>query len=80
MPGATPPENIKDEGLRLAVAKLGSFNALAKKLGISPQSLMEWRRIPSHRILQVEAVTKIPREQLRPDLYRHRGQHNGRGR
>jgi DNA-binding transcriptional regulator YdaS (Cro superfamily) len=70
MPSATPPENIEDEGLRRAVAKLGSINALAKALGMSAQSVSVWRRIPSHRILQVEAVTGIKREQLRPDLYR----------
>jgi DNA-binding transcriptional regulator YdaS (Cro superfamily) len=69
MPSATPPEKIADEGLRLAVTKAGSFNALAKALGMSPQSLMEWRRVPSHRILQVEKLTGIDRKKLRPDLY-----------
>jgi len=70
MPSAIPPEEIEDEGLRLAIAKLGSFNALAKALGMSAAAIMEWKRIPSHRILQVEAVTGIKRELLRPDLYR----------
>jgi hypothetical protein len=37
---------------------------------MSHQALWEWRRVPDDRILQVEAVTKIPREKLRPDLYR----------
>ena len=59
-----------DEGLRLAVEKAGGINALARKLGITPGSLFEWKRVPAHRILQVEAVTGIPREKLRPDLYR----------
>jgi DNA-binding transcriptional regulator YdaS (Cro superfamily) len=73
-PSAIPPDQIKDQGLRLAVAKLGNFNALAKALGISPAALMEWKKIPSHRILQVEAVTRVKRENLRPDLYRERSQ------
>jgi DNA-binding transcriptional regulator YdaS (Cro superfamily) len=72
MPSATPPENIEDNGLRQAVAKMGSINALAKVLGMSAQSVSVWRRIPSHRILQVEAVTGIRREELRPDLYNRR--------
>src|SRR6516225_5654323 len=70
MPSAIPPENIADEGLRLAVAKAGSFNALAQTLGMTASAIMEWQQVPSHRILQVEAVTGIPREKLRPDLYR----------
>ena len=70
MPSAPPPEKIQVEGLRLAVAAAGSFNALAKELGMSAQSILVWRRVPAHRILQVEAVTGTPREKLRPELYR----------
>jgi DNA-binding transcriptional regulator YdaS (Cro superfamily) len=60
----------KAEGLQLAIQAAGSVNALAKLLGVSQQALSEWRRVPSHRILQVEHATNIPREKLRPDLYR----------
>ena len=70
MPSAIPPEKIADEGLRLAVTAAGSFNALANALGISSASISTWRRVPTHRILQVEAVTGIRREKLRPELYR----------
>jgi DNA-binding transcriptional regulator YdaS (Cro superfamily) len=59
-----------DEGLRKAIEAAGSIRAFARKLGVTPPAVMEWRRVPAHRILQVEAVTGIPREQLRPDLYR----------
>ena len=61
-----------DEGLRLAVEAAGGIRPLARLLGIAPQSLMGWSRVPADRILQVEAVTKIRREKLRPDLYRKR--------
>jgi DNA-binding transcriptional regulator YdaS (Cro superfamily) len=60
----------REEGLRLAIEKAGGLNALARELGITGAALCEWRRVPTHRILQVEAVTGIPREKLRPDLYR----------
>jgi DNA-binding transcriptional regulator YdaS (Cro superfamily) len=59
-----------DEGLRLAVEKAGGIRALARELGISSPSILGWRRVPSYRIVQVEMVTGIPRETLRPDLYR----------
>jgi DNA-binding transcriptional regulator YdaS (Cro superfamily) len=62
----------EDDGLKAAIKAAGGFRALARLLGISPQSLSEWKRVPTHRILQVEAVTKIPREKLRPNLYRAR--------
>jgi len=58
-----------EDGLKLAIAAAGNAFALSKLLGISAAALSEWRRIPSHRILQVEMVTGVPREKLRPDLY-----------
>jgi DNA-binding transcriptional regulator YdaS (Cro superfamily) len=60
----------RDAGLLLAIEAAGSITALARELGMTQQSLSEWRRVPADRLLQVEAVTKIRREQLRPDLYR----------
>jgi DNA-binding transcriptional regulator YdaS (Cro superfamily) len=66
------PLHNMDEGLRLAIEKAGSMRQLAFALGIGSPALWEWKRVPAHRLLQVEAVTKIPREKLRPDLYRHR--------
>jgi DNA-binding transcriptional regulator YdaS (Cro superfamily) len=43
---------------------------LADLVGVAQPSVQEWTRVPAHRILQVEAVTGVPREKLRPDLYR----------
>jgi DNA-binding transcriptional regulator YdaS (Cro superfamily) len=62
-------DDISD-GLRAAIDKAGGLRALARALGISQTSLAEWRRVPADRLVQVEAVTGIPRETLRPDLYR----------
>jgi DNA-binding transcriptional regulator YdaS (Cro superfamily) len=58
-----------DKGLRLAIEAAGGEGPLARALGIAVPSLRDWKRVPSHRIIQVEAITKIPREKLRPDLY-----------
>ena len=65
-------EPERDQGLMLAIEKAGGLRALARELGMSHQALAEWQRIPADRLLQVEAVTQIPREKLRPDLYRAR--------
>jgi len=66
-------EQIKDPGLRLAVeAAGGSTYALAKKLKLTPTSVLNWKRVPFSRILQVERATGVDRRKLRPDLYRSR--------
>jgi DNA-binding transcriptional regulator YdaS (Cro superfamily) len=59
-----------DEGLKAAIKAAGGFRPLARLLGISSSALSKWKRVPAHRILQVEAVTGVEREQLWPDLYR----------
>lgn len=56
----------------MAVAKAGGMHALARALGIKFQSIQKWKKIPAERIVAVEAVTGIPREKLRPDLYAKR--------
>jgi DNA-binding transcriptional regulator YdaS (Cro superfamily) len=61
---------MADQGLALAIEKAGGLRPLARALGMTYQSISEWKRVPADRILQVEAATKIPREKLRPDLYR----------
>lgn len=52
------------------VKKAGGMNVLAKALGIRYQAIQAWTKIPAERIVAVEKVTGIPREKLRPDLYR----------
>lgn len=42
---------------------------LALRLGISAQAVCQWRSIPVRRVLDVERVTGVPREELRPDVY-----------
>jgi Bacterial toxin YdaS len=61
----------KDSGLRAAIKAAGTRYRLAKLLGVSPSSVLRWTRIPADRVVEVERVTDIPREQLRPDLYRY---------
>jgi DNA-binding transcriptional regulator YdaS (Cro superfamily) len=44
---------------------------LATDLGVQPPALSKWerKRIPAERVIQIEHVTGIPRQRLRPDLY-----------
>lgn len=60
----------EDHGVRLAIKAISSRRKLAKLLGITPQAIMQWKRIPADRLIEIEAVTGVPREKLRSDLYR----------
>jgi DNA-binding transcriptional regulator YdaS (Cro superfamily) len=46
---------------------------MAARFGVQRAAVWKWenRRIPAERVVTVEHVTGIPREVLRPDLYRH---------
>jgi len=59
-----------DQGLQRAIEKAGSARKLAVLLGISHQAILKWASVPPHQIVAVEAATGVPREELRPDLYR----------
>jgi DNA-binding transcriptional regulator YdaS (Cro superfamily) len=56
--------------LKTAIREAGGTNRLARKLGISSAAVAQWTRIPFERLLEIERVTGVPRELLRPDLYR----------
>lgn len=56
--------------LKKAIKKAGGQSALARKLGIRPQSVQQWKVVPFKRIKKVSAVTGIPREELAPEIYR----------
>jgi DNA-binding transcriptional regulator YdaS (Cro superfamily) len=59
-----------DAGLKIAIERAGSQRKLARLLGITQQALAKWTSVPAHQIIAVERATGVPREQLRPDLYR----------
>jgi len=59
----------RDAGLIAAIEAVGSVGALARALGISDKAVRDWFCVPVGRVLQVEAVTGIPRKALRSDLY-----------
>jgi DNA-binding transcriptional regulator YdaS (Cro superfamily) len=62
-------QRLSDNGLRTAIETVGGVRALASLLGLNPQSIYQWRRVPAERVVQIETVTDVPRNVLRPDLY-----------
>ena len=60
-----------DPGLRVAiVAAGGTITSLARLIGIAPQAIAQWTKVPADRIIEIERATGVDRERLRPDLYR----------
>jgi DNA-binding transcriptional regulator YdaS (Cro superfamily) len=51
------------------VEAAGGETTLAAALNVSRQAVNKWRRIPVERVLHIEALTKIPRHEIRPDIY-----------
>jgi DNA-binding transcriptional regulator YdaS (Cro superfamily) len=43
---------------------------LAEKLGITPPAIYAWSRVPENRVAAVAKLTRIPRHELRPDLFK----------
>ena len=57
-------------GLKKAVAAMGGVTAFARALGVDRTAAYKWRRgVPAERVLAIEELTGVPREELRPDLY-----------
>jgi len=59
-----------DTGLQKAITASGSIASLARALGITGAAICQWPRIPAGRVIAIEDATGVPRDQLRPDLYR----------
>jgi TorA maturation chaperone TorD len=64
---------MRDAGLKEAIKAAGGVASLARAIGIAQPSVSAWSRIPAERVPSVEALTRVRRHVLRPDLYRPSG-------
>lgn len=60
---------MREPGLSEAIRAAGGVGELARQIGISQPSVSNWTRIPSDRVVAVEAATGVDRAILRPDLF-----------
>jgi DNA-binding transcriptional regulator YdaS (Cro superfamily) len=68
-PRRAPCRAPRDEGLEAAIARVGSIGRLARLLGLAQPTVSAWRRVPPHRVIEIERLTRVSRRLLRPDLY-----------
>jgi DNA-binding transcriptional regulator YdaS (Cro superfamily) len=59
------------ETLDKAIRSQGGYAEVARILGVTRQTVYKWveRRVPAERVGEVEWLTGIPREILRPDIF-----------
>lgn len=64
--------------LHRAIEHAGSAAALARKIGVTPQAIYQWDRVPAERVIAIEAATggAVSRCDLRPDIYPRDGAAN----
>lgn len=60
------------EVIKNAIDKAGGVKAVAKAMQMSEEGVRLWHargRVPAERVVELEQLTGVPREALRPDLY-----------
>jgi DNA-binding transcriptional regulator YdaS (Cro superfamily) len=62
-------KHMQRQAILLAIKRAGGHRALGRALGISHQAISRWKKVPSSRVLEIERLSGVPRELLRPDLY-----------
>ena len=58
-----------ENALETAIRAVGTAQKFAEAIGVTPQAVSQWRRVPVARVLKVEAVSGVSRHDLRPDIY-----------
>ena len=59
-------------GMDALKARRGARAAASRACGLDRNAAYGWAQVPAERVVAIEIATGIPREQLRPDLYRGR--------
>jgi hypothetical protein len=62
-------DNRYSPGVARAIREAGSIAKFARKVGVKPQAVLQWQKLPLKRMFQIEEMMNIPRSELRPDLY-----------
>jgi DNA-binding transcriptional regulator YdaS (Cro superfamily) len=61
-----------ESSIEKAVQAVGSQSALARAVNVTPQAVQQWveaGRVSHKKVIEVERVSGVPRQELRPDIY-----------
>lgn len=62
-------ETVLRKAVDRAIEAAGNTSQLAKRVGVTYQSIQQWKRVPAEQVAKVSEVTGIPRAELRPDIF-----------
>lgn len=66
---STKQKRLQHEGVARAIAAVGTFAELGRRLGLSRQAVQKWPRVPEAHVEAVARITGLPKHALRPDLF-----------
>jgi DNA-binding transcriptional regulator YdaS (Cro superfamily) len=66
----TLPKPRRKTALDEVLKAVGGYRALGRHLGISHQAITHWKQVPAKHLVAIEKISGVPRERLRPELYR----------
>lgn len=52
-----------------AITAAGGPSAVGRSIGITPQAVGQWERVPAERVLGLSRLSGIPPHEIRPDIY-----------
>lgn len=55
--------------IAIIIKAAGGVTSLAKKLGISHSSVIEWKRVPPRHAMKISEITGIALHELRNDIF-----------
>ena len=61
-----------ESSIEKAVKAVGSQSALARAVNVTPQAVQQWvvaGRVSHKKVIKVEMVSGVLRQELRPDIY-----------
>ncbi len=61
---------IEPIGIDLVRSTRGASARIAKALKITRGAVSQWDKVPAEFVVEIEQATSIPREKLRPDLFK----------
>ena len=62
-----------EDGLKKALQLAGSQTKLAHMLGLRPQAVQHWKRVPIKKAIKVSRLLGIPMNELVPELFDESG-------
>lgn len=64
--------DARDAVMRMVFAKRGLAIEIADRLGLTPQGVSSWKRVPAHHAMEVARILDMTPEQIRPDIFKPR--------